>query len=309
MTQISQSQEMTLHLVGVGVTHSIAYSMHNYIAKSLGLPWTFYSTECPTIEELLRLAKAPTTAGLVVTMPYKNSVMKHLDELDELATIIGACNNIYYKPGSQRLLCGTNTDWRGIKGCLLEKGDDSRRPSATSPASALIVGAGGASRAAIYALSAHLNCSTIYILNRDDQEVMGLIQDSRKLPNPPNIIHVKTQKQAEGLPSPYYVVGTVPDFEPKTETEIAVAALLESFLSRPDKGVLLDMCFKPRRTRMIKLGEKLEWPCVEGTHIIGYQIHEQWRLWAGEECVKKLDQKGAWDVLIKAADESKGINF
>ena len=163
------------------MAHSIAYSMHNYIAKSLGLPWTFYSTECPTIEELLNLAKAPTTAGLVVTMPYKNSVMKHLDELDELATIIGACNNIYYKTGSQRLLCGTNTDWRGIKGCLLEKGDESRRPSATSPASALIVGAGGASRAAIYALSAHLNCFTIYILNRDDREVMGLIQDSHPL--------------------------------------------------------------------------------------------------------------------------------
>jgi quinate dehydrogenase len=305
-----QTQEMTLHLVGLGVTHSIAYSMHNYIAKSLGLPWTFYSTECSTLEDVVKLAKAPTTAGLVVTMPYKNSVMKHLDELDELASMIGACNNVYYKDGDQnRRLCGTNTDWRGIKGCLLEKGNETERPSATSPATALIVGAGGASRAAAYALSTHLHCPTIYVLNRDDQEVADLIRDTQKLASVPTIIHVKKLEQAKDLPTPYYIVGTVPDFEPKSETEVMVAAVLEFFLSRPEKGVLLDMCFKPRRTRMINLGEKLEWPCVEGTHIIGYQIEEQWRLWAGEEYVQKLDRQGAWDVLMRAAEESQAINF
>jgi quinate dehydrogenase len=60
----------------------------------LGLPWTSYSNECPTVEELLEPAKAPTKAGLVVTMPYENSIMKHLDDLSELATIIGSCNNV-----------------------------------------------------------------------------------------------------------------------------------------------------------------------------------------------------------------------
>lgn len=219
----SQSEERTLHLVGVGVTHSIAPEMHNYIAKSLGLPWTFYATECPTLEDLLALAKKSTTAGLVVTMPYKNSVMKHLDEIDDLATIIGACNNVYYKDDGHRRLCGTNTDWRGVQGCLLERGEENNRPSAESPASALVVGAGGASRAAVYALANHLHCPTIYILNRDDQEVESLINDSRRLPAIPNIIHVKTLKEAETLPTPHYVVGTVPDFEPISESELVVA--------------------------------------------------------------------------------------
>ncbi|KAJ5928621.1 hypothetical protein N7466_007577 [Penicillium verhagenii] len=306
---MSQQQEMTLHLVGVGVTHSIAPNMHNYIAKSLGLPWKFYATECPTEEELVNLAKNPTTAGLVVTMPYKNTIMGHLSELDELATIIGACNNVYYKNGNPRRLCGTNTDWRGVKGCLLEKGSEEERPSAASPASALIIGAGGASRAAVYALTEHLHCPTIYVLNRDDEEVVNLIRDSQKLPAIPNIIHVKTMDQAEKLPSPYYIVGTVPDLEPKAPSELAVASIMKHFLSRPKKGVLLDMCFKPRRTRMIKLAEQLGWPCVEGTHVIGYQIEEQWRLWAGEDVCQKLDRDGAWNVLLKAAEESKGINF
>lgn len=303
------SEKRTLHLVGVGVTHSIAPGMHNHIAQSLSLPWTFYATECPTIEDVLSLAEKPTTAGLVVTMPYKNSVMSQLDQLDDLATMIGACNNVYYTNDKPRQLHGTNTDWRGIKGCLLEKGEERQRPSSGNPGAALIVGAGGASRAAVYALSEHLHCHTIFILNRDEGEVRDLIRDAQKLPRVPEIIHITTTEQAKGLQtSPYYIVGTVPDFEPQTESEKNVAAILEWFLSQRTKGVLLDMCFKPRRTRMIRLAESLGWPCVEGTHVIGYQTEEQWRLWAGEEKVASLDREGAWKVLLKAAEESTAIN-
>ncbi|KAL4911347.1 hypothetical protein BDW74DRAFT_172809 [Aspergillus multicolor] len=319
------TEQKKLHLVGVGVTHSIAPAMHNSITQSLALPWTFHATECPTLSDLLALARQPKTAGLVVTMPYKNSVMPHLDELDELATTIGACNNIYYKteetkgpePGQEsqaRRLCGTNTDWRGIKGCLLEKGDDESsrpRPSPDSPGTALIVGAGGASRAAVYAISQHLHCSTIYILNRDRDEVQALIRDAGRLPSTPEIIHIETLDAALSIPEalrPYYIVGTVPDLEPRTDAEKTVAAVLEWFLSQPQRGVLLDMCFKPRRTRMIRLAEARGWPAVEGTHVIGYQIEEQWRLWAGEERVGKLDRDGAWRVLLRAAEESTAIN-
>ncbi|KAJ5240258.1 hypothetical protein N7468_004877 [Penicillium chermesinum] len=301
--------QKTLHLVGIGVTHSIAPKMHNYIAQSLGLPWTFHSTECPTIEDVLALAKEPSTAGLVVTMPYKSTIMRHLDQLDDLSVSIGACNNVYYTSEQPRRLCGTNTDWRGIRGCLLEKGHEAVRPSASSPAPALIIGAGGASRAAAYALATHLHSHRIYVLNRDKGEVLDLIRDLSRLPVAPEIVHVESLEQASQLPSPYYIVGTVPDMEPKSESEKNVASMLEHFLSRGEKGVLLDMCFKPRRTRIIKLAERLGGPTVEGTHVIGYQIHEQYRLWAGEDRAQRIETEKAWDVLLKAAESSPSINF
>ncbi|KAI1071936.1 hypothetical protein LB507_005522 [Fusarium sp. FIESC RH6] len=301
----SNSQESrTLHLVGIGVGHSIAPPMHNHIAKSLGLPWTFYATECATLDELMELARKDTTAGLVVTMPYKNAILPRLDILDDLATTIGACNNVYRDWEDPKKLHGTNTDWRGIKGCLLEKGN--HEPVLNKPA--LIVGAGGASRAAVYALNSSFKSSVIYVLNRDEQEVNDLIQDSQKLSPVPKIIHVKAG-DAQSLETPYYVVGSVPDLEPKSPEELAVKASLEEFLYRPEKGVLLDMCFKPRRTRMIKLAEEKGWFAVEGTHVIGYQIEEQWKLWAGPEKVKKLDKEGAWKVLMDGAESSAGINF
>ena len=300
------SDPKTLHLVGIGVGHSIAPGMHNHIAASLSLPWSFYATECATVDDVVQLAKKETTAGLVVTMPYKNAIIPLLDEVDELATAIGACNNVYYKPGESRRLCGTNTDWIGILGCLLE---GSSEPAKGAVRAGLIVGAGGASRAAVYALSSHLACATVYVLNRDDGEVEALIRDSKKLPVIPNIVHLKTLDQAQSIGTINFVVGSVPDFEPQTEAERNVASILRHLLDQPEKGVLLDMCFKPRRTRMIKLAESLGWKCVEGTHVIGYQIEKQYSLWAGDSRAKGLDKEGAWATLLKAAEESKGINF
>ncbi|GAM90021.1 hypothetical protein ANO11243_080610 [Dothideomycetidae sp. 11243] len=300
-------EQKTLHLVGVGVGHSIAPPMHNHITKSLDLPWTFYATECSTLQDLLSLARSPSTAGLVVTMPYKNAIMPHLDRLDDLCGVIGACNNVYRDALDPSILHGTNTDWLGIKGCLLEKSQ------AVHDRPALVVGAGGASRAAVYVLGTYFQASVIYVLNRDDAEVRALVRDSRRLAAPPEIVHVRTEEQAKGLATPYYVVGTVPDFEPTTTEERAVTASLAEFLSRPEKGVLLDMCFKPRRTRMIKLAESRGWPTVEGTHVIGYQIEEQYRLWtsAGERSKTEgaMDKDGAWKVLMEQAEKSPGINF
>ncbi|KAI3342352.1 hypothetical protein F4824DRAFT_445848 [Ustulina deusta] len=69
------------------------------------------------------------------------------------------------------------------------------------------------------------------------------------------------------------------------------------------------MCFKPRQTRMIKLAQKHEWLTVEGTHVIGYQIEQQWKLSAGVDAAANLDSDGARKVMNKAADESAAINF
>lgn len=305
MSKIMQSDEKTFHLVGIGVSHSIAPPMHNHLAKSMGLPWTFYATECENVEALMDLARRETTAGLVVTMPFKNLIMSQLDALDELSVQIGACNNVYRDPSDPSRLRGTNTDWIGIKGCLLEKSAHGK-PVVGKPS--LIIGAGGASRAAVYALASYFQSSVIYVLNRDEQEVTDLIRDSRRLNPAPKIIHVRVG-EAKELESPYYIVGTVPDLEAKSPEEINVREALEQFLSRSKKGVLLDMCFKPRRTRLIKAAEQKGWSVVEGTHVIGYQIEEQYRLWCGKGIEETLDKDGAWKVLLEQAESSPGINF
>ena len=104
-------------------------------------------------------------------------------------------------------LCISYTVWRGIVGSLLEKSPNNQ-PVLDKPA--LIVGAGGASRAAVYALHTQFRASAIYIVNRDEGEVDALKEDVKRLPNSPKLIHVKPGQSAD-LETPYYVVGTVPD--------------------------------------------------------------------------------------------------
>jgi quinate dehydrogenase len=305
-------QRKFLYLAGVHVTHSIAPSMHNLIAKSLSLPWTFISQECPTIQDVFAIFRAPTFAGGVVTMPYKKEIISHLDEVDSLVTKLGACNNVHLtKEGKLR---GTNTDWRGIKGCLLSGTPGNQNLGKGKPA--LIIGAGGASRAAVYALFAELECGEIYVVNRDGQEVADLLQDAQGYASDsssrqPKLTHVTSLSQASALSAPYYVVGTVPDVEAKTEEEILARNILKMFLRKEEKGVLLDMCFKPRNTRILQLARASGWETVDGTGVIGYQIEEQWRLWAGagEQGRKGVPHAEAWEVLKKAADESTAINF
>lgn len=245
-------------------------------------------------------------------MPYKKAIIPYLDEMDTLVTKIGACNNVYLTPEGK--LRGTNTDWRGIKGCLLSGTKSGENEGRGKPA--LIIGAGGASRAAVYALLAELDCGEIYVVNRDEQEVEDLLKDAKayaasESERQPRIRHVASVEAAEKLPPPFYIVGTVPDFEAKTEEELNARAILETFLKKDEKGVLLDMCFKPRNTRILKLGRENGWKVVEGTGVIGYQIEEQWRLWAGagENGRKAVPKEEAWAVLRKAADESTAINF
>lgn len=119
--------------------------------------------------------------------------------------------------------------------------------------------------------------------------------------NVPSIVHITSTAQASALPTPFYIVGTVPDFEPKSPNEILAKELLRAFLQAPDKGVLLDMCYKPLETRHIKMARENGWRDVNGVNIIAYQISTQWTLWAGEAKAKEIPVKEARDALYKAA--------
>ena len=217
-----------LYLAGINVSHSIALPVHNYIAHSLCLPYVFINQECPTIQDAMALFRAPTFAGGVITMPYKKTIMPYLDELDPLAITLGACNNVYLTKEGK--LKGTNTDWRGIKGCLLSGTRSGKNEGNGKPS--LIIGAGGASRAAVYALFAELGCGDLYVVNRDAQEVADLLSDAQAYASSsssrqPKLTHITSVSQAESLPAPYYIVGTVPDFEAKTNEKMDGTPLME----------------------------------------------------------------------------------
>ncbi|KAI5858679.1 shikimate [Tricharina praecox] len=302
---ISTPEKKFYYLAGQGVSHSISPTIHQTVADALGLPWEFQLYEAPSVSAVISTFRQPDFAGGVVTMPFKQTIMPYLDRLDAYASTLNACNNVYLSPTGE--LVGSNTDWIGILQCLKSAS------TAGVGRPALVVGAGGAARAAVYALFAHLNCSTIYVINRLAGEVEALRKDAAKYAatGGPDIVHLESVEQARALKPeerPYYVVGTVPDFEPKTETEVAAAEMLKYFFSTGEKGVFLEMCFNPRSTRYLKAAKASGWPVVEGINIIGWQLDQQYENWAGKDRVKEIPHEAAWAALYTAADKNRFIN-
>ncbi|CRG83615.1 hypothetical protein PISL3812_00969 [Talaromyces islandicus] len=203
---------------------------------------------------------------------------------------------------------GANTDWCGVEGCLIAASEAGRGKPA------LIVGAGGAARAAIYALHERLACNPIYVVNRDKDEVAGLLRDTAAYGPGLSVKHLDcleaVKKNIGEEAGPFYIVGAIPDYEPRSAPELETRDILVHFLqSTRQPGVLLDICYKPRRTRIIKLGDQYGWHVVDGTMAIGRQVYEQYRLWCGEATAKLIPLQEAWAVLQQAAEKSTAINL
>lgn len=291
----------TVFIVGGPGGGSISPPVHDYIAQCLGRDWKMSFLEASTIEEVVDAFRASNFAGGIVTMPWKKTIIPHLDHIDDLVLRLGACNHV--SVAADGTLHGTNTDWIGVKDALLQ----AHSPvSNTTGNKGMVLGAGGACRAAIYALT-ELGCNEIFVVNRDVGEVQDLINDVQNydISNRPAIIHVQTIDQARQLPAPHYVVGTIPDFEPNTASEIEARDVYTEFLSKrkangDHPAVMLDMCYHPLPTRNMRLAQEHAWKVVDGIQVIGYQFRAQWKPWTGRE-IDKLQEAKACEMLRECA--------
>ena len=110
-------------------------------------------------ENIDAFMKAKDFKGINVTIPYKQTVIKYLDEIDFAAKEIGAVNTIVNKNGK---LSGYNTDFYGLK-ALIERNVDLKGKKV------LILGSGGTSKTAEYVCKA-LGCKQVFRLSRSEGE-------------------------------------------------------------------------------------------------------------------------------------------
>ena len=133
-------------LIGYPLGHSFSkkYFSDKFEKEGIDAEYELYPLE--DIEEFPSLIKnTKGLEGINVTIPYKESVMKFLNEIDEKAEAIGAVNTIKIQDGK---LKGYNTDYLGFKNSLVKFIGANPMPQ-----NALILGTGGASKAVQTALS------------------------------------------------------------------------------------------------------------------------------------------------------------
>jgi quinate dehydrogenase len=282
LTENTRSRPLRTFLFGYPIAKSLAPQLHASLFKSVGLPWTYELLETQDTSEFLPRLKEDDVVGCAITMPYKLAMLSAVDEVTEEGRMIGAINTVFLrkdpKTSSTRYI-GTNTDCVGVREAFLQNHPNILERSRGKPA--LLIGGGGASRAAIYSLWKWLGASKVYIVNRLDSEVESTMQAFAKAGFPGELVHVKSVEQAEALEAPVLVVSAVPDFPPKEPGEILAREIVDKFLEKPEKGVALEMCYTPKpQTALYKAFKNAGWDVVFGTEALIWQGVAQESLWA-----------------------------
>lgn len=268
-------------VVGSPVLHSRSPALHNAAYHALGLPHHFDYFEASNASDVYeKLMKRNDFGGLAVTMPLKLDIIQYLDALSPAAETIGAVNTVLPDKPTPGKFFGDNTDWIGIANSFYKNGV----PNETSlGGSALIVGGGGTSRAAAYALL-RMGVLRIYMINRTSSKLHEI---KKSLPESFNIDILESPEDVASARPISLIVSCVPGDKPLdeqllTNLEHLLYAGSQSASSCSFTPTLLEASYKPRRTTVMNLAEhKYSWKVVPGVEMLINQGEAQFALHTG----------------------------
>ncbi|KAJ1930229.1 3-dehydroquinate dehydratase (3-dehydroquinase) [Tieghemiomyces parasiticus] len=295
-------------LFGSPIAHSPSPLLYNTGFAALGLPHHYGLAENESSATLAEIQQTnPHFGGGSVTIPLKEALFDLLDELSPEVKTIGAVNTIHAvketdcmlakTPGQHHRFTGDNTDWLGIVAAVQRAqtgqadNDDPRVPSLmttsgltqdTGSPSALIIGAGGTARAALYAVH-RMGFQHVYLYNRTQSRAEALVTAL----NLPIQIEVVASLDAQSITRPLtFILSAIPATQwslDLPETLFHGPAMVNNGdRTRQEGGVVaLDMAYKPRRTPLLAAAAKHGWQTVEGVEVLIEQGLHQFRIYTG----------------------------
>ena len=248
-------------LVGNPVGHSVSPPMHQAAYAELDMDASYVAFEPPVDEIAAALDGAETLgiAGLNVTIPFKQDVLD-LVEADPLAERIGAVNTVDFRAegGPQ----GYNTDAVGVRRSFEHHGVD------LDGRKAVVVGAGGAGRAAAFALS-DAGCE-VHIANRTVDKAIDL---ASQVPHASggSLDTLESQLAEASILLNATSVGMESD-----ETPVSSELLHEGL-------TVLDAVYAPLETRLLREASEAGADTIDGAWMLLFQGVEAFELWTGRE--------------------------
>lgn len=263
------------YLFGAPIGKSMSPLIHNTAFEMLGLPHEYVRHETDTVDTIESLVRAPDFGGASVTIPLKLAIMQLLDTVSPDAQVMGAVNTIVpRRDGSGHVtLHGENTDWRAIHD-LAQK--YARHDRAADAYVALVIGAGGSARAALYAMH-KLGATRILLFNRTHEKAVSLAASVPVEWRVEPIASLDVAAHAQ----PSVVVSNVPANGTALASAAGVDAIvLPQDLLSPSGGVAIDMAYGLDQTPLLALAAgRPAWHGVHGIDILLAQAFHQFTLW------------------------------
>jgi shikimate dehydrogenase len=269
-------------LIGHPVEHSFSPPMHNAAFESLKMNYVYTAFDVDPIDlkNAIIGAQSLNIKGFNVTIPHKIEVMKYLNEIDEIASLIGAVNTIDFKD-----LKGYNTD--GI-GAIKAIGEVTK----VKNKNVVIAGAGGASRAISFYIAKY-GADSLTILNRNVEKAQNLAADisSSGLVDDVGSDAIDNMD----LDDADILINTTPvGMHPNVdETPIALAGDMHENL------VVFDAVYNPNETGLLRQAINAGAKPVYGIKMLLYQGAESFEIWTGK--------KAPIDVMENALRKTLGF--
>ena len=229
---------MTLFtIIGMPLQHTLSPELHKRIFKSLGIEadYNICEVQADELNQIAAKLREGHLTGINITLPYKSAFLGFLDQLTEEASAAGAVNCVSVEQG---LLLGHNTDVYGIRYAL-----ESNQVSPTGK-SVLILGNGGAARAAIVAFQ-DLDAACIGIAGRRETGARQCLDDFR---NRRSDIQYEVHKLSPGLDTSTYQlivnatpIGMWPGFgdTPLQKEQLQSDQTVFDFIYHPERTLFL----------------------------------------------------------------------
>jgi shikimate dehydrogenase len=285
MAMDPQTEKKFFHLglIGWPVEHSLSPRLHQAALLSAGLPgeYLLYPVEnrpdwLERLAELVQNIRNGKIQGLNVTIPYKQSILPLLDDLSLAAQAIGAVNTIYLQG---QTVIGDNTDAAGF---MLDLEQLGFCPSTNQERKALVLGAGGAARAVVYALAE--NGWQVLISTRREEKARELIQ---RLPQYSRHLQAIPMDEVVNQSNLRLIVNTTPvGMSPDTH-----ASPWPDGISLPQQASVYDLVYTPCETRFVREARSAGLRAENGLGMLIEQAARSFEIWTGCPADRKAMKK------------------
>jgi shikimate dehydrogenase len=269
-------------IIGWPLTFTLSPAMHNAAFKALGMDWQYDIMAIPPdiVRYGLREPAQHGYIGVNVTIPHKEAVLRYV-EPDATARAIGAVNTV-----DLRTDAGYNTDVTGFTGDLKAHG------VALKSARVIVLGAGGAARAAVYGLG--LEGAAMTVINRTPARALKMIADL-SLYQP--TLNARAATLAEAVESGVDLivnctsVGMIPDVN---------ANPWDASVPFPRGATVYDMVYRPSVTALMRQAEAHGGRAIAGLGMLVRQGAEAFRIWTGVDAPLDIMEAAARQALADA---------
>ncbi|HXY77813.1 MAG TPA: shikimate dehydrogenase [Candidatus Acidoferrales bacterium] len=242
-------------VAGDPIEHSLSPVIMNTALRRENVNGVYLPLHAKTLKELIHCVREIPLHGLSITMPYKQAILPYLDNTDAHTAKVGSCNTVVR--GQDGKLYGFNTDVAGVVRPLEQR-------LSIANAKVLVLGAGGAARAAVFGLKER--GAEVWILNRTSATAQKLARQAK----------ARTLKRADLRKTAFDVIVNA--------TPVGMGNTRDCPLKDDEiqARVVFDMVYDPVETHLLQVARAKGIAVIPGVEMFVQQAARQFEIWTGK---------------------------